>query len=185
MSGHLPPGITQEMCEYGIIDDNQPCGYCCHELSYHDEIICNCCKKEHEECKHISVCSDHEKSKPDERDYTHYCSSNFHRFGSTGTYNKDGSITWKKMGKDTGRTYGKVYYSDYTVRKPIRKNSYTVILGHSEAINRWHEEIHKCVIIGNGLKTVNKEMTRCHNDCDCTFFDDCPPEPDDYDPYDD
>ena len=35
MTNDLPPGVTQAMCEVGIIDENTPCASCDHKLIDH------------------------------------------------------------------------------------------------------------------------------------------------------
>jgi len=60
----LPPGVTDAMCEAGLIDDNQPCGSCGHTTEFHDEeALCRCCDKEHEICQFIEECAKHRDKK--------------------------------------------------------------------------------------------------------------------------
>ena len=37
LSDYLPPGVTQAMCEAGIIDENTPCASCNHKLIEHED----------------------------------------------------------------------------------------------------------------------------------------------------
>lgn len=53
LSDDLPPGVTQSMCEVGIIDENTPCG-CGHKLIDHDADDDEKCGVEDCECKEFT-----------------------------------------------------------------------------------------------------------------------------------
>ena len=188
---NLPCGVTQSMCEAGLIDENQPCGACNHELYWHDEEeFCHCCKEKHENCKYVYLCQEHKKEQPDEKEFTWYCSKNYeyadsHKQLVSKNCNHDDCLecaTWKNLGKDKGRLYGKVYekiddrsYS-YSYKQIEKKQNYhTIILKHSEAMDKWRKTVKAC---------CKKNAEDGCKECDCKLYDDVPPEPD-CDPYDD
>ena len=188
---NLPCGVTQSMCEAGLIDENQPCGACNHELYWHDEEeFCHCCKEKHEICKYVYLCQEHKKEQPDEKEFTWYCSKNYeyadsHKQLVSKNCKHDDCLecaTWKNLGKDKGRLYGKVYekiddrsYS-YSYKQIEKKQNYhTIILKHSEAMDKWRKTVKAC---------CKKNAEDGCKECDCKLYDDVPPEPD-CDPYDD
>ena len=188
---NLPCGVTQSMCEAGLIDENQPCGACNHELYWHDEEeFCHCCKEKHENCKYVNLCQEHKKEQPDEKEFTWYCSKNYeyadsHKQLVSKNCKHDDCLecaTWKNLGKDKGRLYGKVYekiddrsYS-YSYKQIEKKQNYhTIILKHSEAMDKWRKTVKAC---------CKKNAEDGCKECDCKLYDDVPPEPD-CDPYDD
>jgi len=188
---NLPCGVTQSMCEAGLIDENQPCGACNHELYWHDEEeFCHCCKEKHENCKYVYLCQEHKKEQPDEKEFTWYCSKNYeyadsHKQLVSKNCKHDDCLecaTWKNLGKDKGRLYGKVYekiddrsYS-YSYKQIEKKQNYhTIILKHSEAMDKWRKTVKAC---------CKKNAEDGCKECDCKLYDDVPPEPD-CDPYDD
>ena len=188
---NLPCGVTQSMCEAGLIDENQPCGACNHELYWHDEEeFCHCCKEKHENCKYVYLCQEHKKEQPDEKEFTWYCSKNYgyadsHKQLVSKNCKHDDCLecaTWKNLGKEKGRLYGKVYekiddrsYS-YSYKQIEKKQNYhTIILKHSEAMDKWRKTVKAC---------CKKNAEDGCKECDCKLYDDVPPEPD-CDPYDD
>ena len=156
----LPCGVTDAMCEAGLIDDNQPCGGCNHELYWHDEEeFCHCCKEKHENCKYVYLCHKHEKEQPDKKEFTWYCSKNYvyaesHKQLVSKNCNHKGCMkcaTWKNLAEDKGRLYGKVYEKvddsewHYSYNKIDKKqNYYTIELGLSEAMEMWRETVKAC-----------------------------------------
>ena len=50
MSGYLPPGCTQEMCDVGVIENDDICGSCGHRYDIHAER----CKVDDCECERFN-----------------------------------------------------------------------------------------------------------------------------------
>lgn len=40
MSSYLPCGVTQEMCDVGVLQDNDQCGSCGHRYDEHGKKYC-------------------------------------------------------------------------------------------------------------------------------------------------
>ena len=198
----LPCGVTDSMCEAGLIDENQPCGGCAHELYWHDEEeFCECCRKEHESCDYVYLCHDHSAGKPDEKEFTWYCSKNYkrasdHKRLKNKNCNHKGCMkcaTWENLGKDLGTLYGKAYrvledvgdadenwslvYEKTKFAKKFEakhKSWHIRIDGHTEAMEKWREEVKDCCK-KKGEDEYGRDLCK---QCDCKVYDDVPPEPD-------
>ena len=173
----LPPGVTDAMCEANYIDENQPCGSCDHELNWHDDDkFCHCCKKKHESCDYVFLCEEHELDEPNEKAFTWYCSKNF----KLGIGQAEDWTLLNHTGKLFGKAYEKVDANEnptnrmwrYTYKKIDKKQNYRmIVLGHSEAMEKWRNDVKMC------CETTWNAEDGC-KECNCKAYNDEPPEPD-------
>jgi len=181
----LPPGVTDAMCEANCIDENQPCGTCDHELNWHDDDkFCHCCKKKHESCDYVFLCEEHKLDEPNEKAFTWYCSKNFELGSPTSDDGKPLGINPILLLNHTGKLFGKAYEKvdanenptnrmwRYTYKKIDKKQNYRmIVLGHSEAMEKWRNDVKMC------CETTWNAEDGC-KECNCKAYNDEPPEPD-------